>query len=391
LHGVALVAMKQLEADLAQRRADGLYRKRRIIDSPQGVETSIDGKRLLSFCSNDYLGLANHPQIKQALVDALDEYGVGSGAAHLINGHSRLHERCEQRLAEFTGRERALLFSTGYMANIAIASALLGRNDQIYQDKLNHASLIDSAKLSDAKLIRYRHNDLRQLEVLLSDGRRDHRRLVMTDEVVSMDGDCADVDTLSRIAAEHGAWAMVDDAHGFGVLGERGAGLLEQLGLNQQQVPILMATLGKAVGTAGAFVAGSEVLIETLIQQARPYIYTTASPPAIASATLKSIDLIEGETWRRDKLNESIAYFRRQAETLDVELMPSQTAIQPLVIGDNHRTLQLSEALFEQGIHVTAIRPPTVPVGSARLRVTLSAAHEREHIDRLIAKLKSLL
>jgi 8-amino-7-oxononanoate synthase len=216
------------------------------------------------------------------------------------------------------------------MANIAIASALLGRNDQIYQDKLNHASLIDSAKLSDAKLIRYRHNDLRQLEVLLSDGRRDHRRLVMTDAVFSMDGDFADVDTLSRIAAEHGAWAMVDDAHGFGVLGERGAGLLEQLGLNQQQVPILMATLGKAVGTAGAFVAGSEVLIETLIQQARPYIYTTASPPAIAAATLKSIDLIEGETWRRDKLNESIAYFRRQAETLDVELMPSQTAIQPL-------------------------------------------------------------
>ena len=383
--------MKQLEADLAQRRADGLYRKRRIIDSPQGVETSIDGKRLLSFCSNDYLGLANHPQIKQAFVDAVDEYGVGSGAAHLINGHSRLHERCEQRLAEFTGRDRALLFSTGYMANIAIASALLGRNDLIYQDKLNHASLIDSAKLSAAKLIRYRHNDLRQLEELLSSGRRDHRRLVMTDAVFSMDGDCADVDTLSRIAAEHDAWAMVDDAHGFGVLGERGAGLLEREGLNQQQVPILMATLGKAVGTAGAFVAGSEVLIESLIQRARPYIYTTASPPAIAAATLKSIDLIEGEAWRRDKLNESIAYFRRQAKTLDVELMTSQTAIQPLVIGDNHRALKLSEALFEQGIHVTAIRPPTVPVGSARLRVTLSAAHEREHIDRLIAKLKSLL
>jgi len=383
--------MKQLEAELAQRRADGLYRKRRIIDSPQGVETRIDGKRLLSFCSNDYLGLANHPEVKQALVDAVAEYGVGSGAAHLINGHSRLHERCEQRLAEFTGRDRALMFSTGYMANIAIASALLGRNDLIYQDKLNHASLIDSAKLSAARLIRYRHNDLRQLEEMLSDGRRDHRRLVMTDAVFSMDGDCADVDTLSRIAAEHGAWAMVDDAHGFGVLGERGAGLLEQLGLNQQQVPILMATLGKAVGTAGAFVAGSEVLIETLIQRARPYIYTTASPPALAAATLKSIDLIEQETWRRDKLNETIDYFRTRAKTLDVELMPSQTAIQPLVIGDNHQTLQLSEALFEEGIHVTAIRPPTVPVGSARLRVTLSATHEREHIDQLIKALRALL
>jgi 8-amino-7-oxononanoate synthase len=383
--------MKQLEADLAQRRADGLYRQRRIIDSPQGVETRIDGKLLLSFCSNDYLGLANHPEIRQAFVDAVAEYGVGSGAAHLINGHSRLHERCEQRLAEFTGRERALLFSTGYMANIAIASALLGRNDLIYQDKLNHASLIDSAKLSAAKLIRYRHNDLRQLEELLSAGRRDHRRLIMTDAVFSMDGDCADVDTLSRITAEHDAWAMVDDAHGFGVLGERGAGLLEQLGLNQQQVPILMATLGKAVGTAGAFVAGSEVLIETLIQRARPYIFTTASPPAIAAATLKSIDLIERETWRREKLNESIAYFRQQAAALDVELMPSQTAIQPVVIGDNHKALQLSDTLFAQGIHVTAIRPPTVPVGSARLRVTLCATHERGHIDKLIRKLKSLL
>jgi 8-amino-7-oxononanoate synthase len=386
-----LVAMKKLEAELAQRRADGLYRKRRIIDSPQGVETRIDGKLLLSFCSNDYLGLANHPEIKQAFVDAVAVYGVGSGAAHLVNGHSRLHERCERRLAEFTGRDRALLFSTGYMANIAIASALLGRNDLIYQDKLNHASLIDSAKLSDAKLIRYRHNNLRQLEELLSDGRRDHRRLVMTDAVFSMDGDCADVDTLSRISAEHGAWAMVDDAHGFGVLGARGAGLLEREGLNQQQVPVLMATLGKAVGTAGAFVAGSEVLIETLIQRARPYIYTTASPPAIAAATLKSIGLIESETWRRDKLNESIAYFRTQAESLDVDLMPSQTAIQPIVIGDNQKALRLSEALFAQGIHVTAIRPPTVPIGSARLRITLSAAHEREHIDLLVEALRALL
>jgi 8-amino-7-oxononanoate synthase len=386
-----LVAMKQLDTELAQRRADGLYRQRRIIDSPQGVETRIDGKLLLSFCSNDYLGLANHPAVKQAFVDAVAEYGVGSGAAHLINGHSRLHERCEQRLAEFTGRDRALLFSTGYMANIAIASALLGRNDFIYQDKLNHASLIDGAKLSDAKMVRYRHNDLRQLEELLSSGRRDHRRLVMTDAVFSMDGDCADVDTLSRIAAEHDAWAMVDDAHGFGVLGERGAGLLEQLGLNQQQVPILMATLGKAAGTAGAFVAGSEVLIETLIQRARPYIYTTASPPAIAAATLKSIDLIESETWRRDKLSESIAYFRQQAESLDVELMPSQTAIQPIVIGDHQKALRLSEALFAQGIHVTAIRPPTVPIGSARLRITLSAAHEREHIDQLVEALRALL
>ena len=383
--------MKELLAELEQRRANGLYRRRRIIESAQGVETRIDGKKLLSFCSNDYLGLANHPDIKQAFIEAATEFGVGSGAAHLINGHSQLHEACERRLAEFTGRDRVLLFSTGYMANLAVASALLGRNDVIFQDKLNHASLIDSAKLSDAKLRRYRHADLRHLEVLLSETSRDHRRLVMTDAVFSMDGDCADVDTMSRVAAEHGAWTMVDDAHGFGVLGARGAGLLEQLALSQQQVPILMATLGKAVGTAGAFVAGSEALIETLIQQARPYIYSTASPPAIAAATLKSIDLIERETWRRDKLNESIGYFRQQAQAFDLELMPSRTAIQPIVIGDNHRALQLGEALFEDGIHVTAIRPPTVPVGTARLRITLSAAHEREHIDRLVQSLQTSL
>jgi 8-amino-7-oxononanoate synthase len=383
--------MKELQPELDQRRANGLYRRRRIIESAQGVETRIDGNNMLSFCSNDYLGLANHPDIKQAFISAATEFGVGSGATHLINGHSRLHEECEQRLAEFTGRERALLFSTGYMANIAVASTLLGRNDFIFQDKLNHASLIDSAKLSDAKLRRYRHADLRHLEELISETGRDYRRLVMTDAVFSMDGDCADLESLSRIASEHGVWTMVDDAHGFGVLGARGAGLLEQLELSQQQVPILMATLGKAVGTAGAFVAGSEALIETLIQQARPYIYTTASPPAIAAATLKSIDLIEHETWRRDKLNESIAYFRQLAEALDLELMPSRTAIQPIVIGDNHRALQLADALFAQGIHVTAIRPPTVPVGSARLRVTLSAAHEREHIDRLMKALQTLL
>ncbi|MDH3387725.1 MAG: 8-amino-7-oxononanoate synthase [Gammaproteobacteria bacterium] len=382
--------MKELESELEQRRADGLYRKRRIIDSAQGVETRIDGKSVLSFCSNDYLGLANHPDIKQAFIDAVATHGIGSGAAHLINGHSRPHEALEQRLAEFTGRERALLFSTGYMANIAIGSALLGRNDLVYLDRLNHASLIDGARLCDARLMRYRHNDFTQLEALLGESHRDQRRLIMTDGVFSMDGDCADLDNLSRVAAEHGAWIMVDDAHGFGVLGARGAGLLEQLDLDQQQVPILMATLGKAVGTAGAFVAGSEALIETLIQQARPYIYTTASPPALAAATLKAIDIVEKESWRRDKLGESIAYFRARAETLGVELMASHTAIQPIIIGDNHKALQVSNALFEQGIHVTAIRPPTVPVGSARLRVTLSAAHEREHIDRLFEALNSV-
>jgi len=382
--------MHELAAELERRRAEGLYRRRLVIDSAQGVETRIDGRSLLSFCSNDYLGLANHPDIRQACIDAVAAYGVGSGAAHLINGHSRAHERCERRLAEFTGRERALLFASGYAANLAVAAALLRRNDRVYQDRLDHASLIDGARLSHAKLIRYRHRDHAQLEALLQDGPPGCRRLVMTDGVFSMDGDCADVAALSRIAAARDAWLMVDDAHGFGVLGARGAGLLEQQQLGQQQVPVLMATLGKALGTAGAFVAGSETLIETLIQQARPYIYSTAAPPALAAATVAAVDIVEQQAWRREKLHESIAYFRERAHSLGLELMASKTAIQPLVVGDNHRAVQMSEALFAAGIHVTAIRPPTVPAGSARLRITLSALHQPEHIDWLLESLARL-
>lgn len=383
--------MFDLKSNLEHKRQAGLYRQRLINTSAQGVRPTIDGQTLLSFCSNDYLGLANHKKIKQAFIQAVETYGVGSGAAHLISGHSRLHHDCEQRLAEFTGRERALLFSTGYLANLGIASALLGRHDFVYQDRLNHASLIDAAKISGARLVRYRHNDTAQLASLLQENQAESRKLVMTDGVFSMDGDCADLAEIARISAQHQGWCMVDDAHGFGVLGKTGAGLLEQLGLSQKQVPILMATLGKAVGTAGAFVAGSDDLIETLIQQARPYIYTTASPPAIAAATLCSLDIIERETWRREKLQELIGYFRERMAAIEVELMPSDTAIQPIVIGDDNRVLELGKNLMREGIHVGAIRPPTVPVGSARLRVTLSAAHEKSDIDQLVNTLGQLL
>jgi 8-amino-7-oxononanoate synthase len=379
--------MKSLQAELERRREAGLYRRRRIIDSAQGVETVVDGKRVVSFCGNDYLGLANHPELRQAMIDATATYGVGSGAAHLINGHSRVHERCERRLAEFTGRDRALLFSTGYMANIAVPSALLGRKDVIFQDRLDHASLIDAAKLSGASLIRFRHNDVEQLEARLAEPAAG-RKLIMVDGVFSMDGDCADIKAIAALAARFDAWTMVDDAHGFGVLGDRGAGLLEREGLDQNQVPILMATLGKAAGTAGAFVAGSEELIETLIQRARPYIFTTAQPPAIAAATLKALDLIEREAWRRDKLRELVAYFREHMQDLDLELMESHTAIQPVLVGDNHRCVAIGESLFEQGIHVGAIRPPTVPEGGARLRITLTAAHEFRHLDLLLDALR---
>lgn len=382
--------MFDLKSELARKREAGLYRKRRVNASAQGVHGVIDGKQVLSFCSNDYLGLANHPQVKQAFIDAVEKYGVGSGSAHLINGHSQLHHGCEQRLAEFTGRDRALLFSNGYMANLAIASTLLGRKDSVYQDRLNHASLIDGAKLSAARLIRYRHNDIDHLKTLLGKVDSDHRSLLMTDGVFSMDGDCADLVKIAALCGEHDIGCMVDDAHGFGVLGDNGGGLLQSLNLDQHQVPVLMATLGKAIGTAGAFVAGSHELIETLIQQARPYIYTTASPPAISAATLCSLDLVEKESWRRSKLDESIEYLRRGLSQLDFELMDSSTPIQPVMTGDNHRALELSNGLLEQGILVSAIRPPSVPQGSARLRITLSAAHEKTDIDRLLGALKRL-
>ena len=382
--------MKELRAELDQRKADGLYRRRRITEGPQSVIQQVDGRQLLSFCSNDYLGLANHPDIKSALIETVKDSGVGSGAAHLITGHSNWHQRCEEKLAEFTGRDRALLFSTGYMANLAIASALLNKNDIVIEDKLNHASLIDAARPSDAEFKRYAHADLNQLERRLQQSKDHRRRLLMTDGVFSMDGDCADLDGLSQLSDQYDTWLMVDDAHGFGVLGNRGAGLLEAQAKIQQQVPILMATLGKAAGCYGAFVAGSEVLIETLIQSARSYIYTTATPPALAAATVKSLEIIENESWRREKLAELINYFRQQMAAVDLELMPSETAIQPILVGDNHRALRISELLLAQGILVTAIRPPTVPVGTARLRVTLSAGHDKQHIDRLVSALSSI-
>ena len=386
--------MDELQAELVDRKQQGLYRRRLISQSAQGPRSIINGKSLLSFCSNDYLGLANHPDIKQAFIAATEKYGVGSGSAHLVNGHSEYHHQCEQMLADFCGRDRALLFSTGYMANLAIATALTGRHDAIFQDKLNHASLIDAARLSDADFRRYQHNDLNQLGRLLGKSRSNNinnRRLIMVDAVFSMDGDKADAKGLSTLAQQSDSWLMLDDAHGFGVLGQTGGGLCEEQGLNQQDVPILMATLGKAVGVSGAFVAGSEALIETLIQTARSYIYTTASPPANAAAVMESLRVMRHERWRQEKLFELIDYFKRQAARLDCELMPSDTSIQPIVIGDNHRTLAISERLFEQGIHVTAIRPPTVPVGTARLRITLSASHQKKDVDVLIQALAEAL
>ncbi len=382
--------MKQtLTSALAARRAKQLYRRRKTIDSPQGPQVVVNDRSLLNFCSNDYLGLATHPEVQNALIAGTQRWGVGSGSAHLVGGHSSAHEALEQELAEFTGRERALLFSSGYMANLGVTAALLGRGDAAFEDRLNHASLLDGGLLSGARLIRYPHNDSISLQKKLA-ARPQGRRLVLTDGVFSMDGDQAPLAPLAKICQQQQAWLMVDDAHGFGVLGESGGGSLQQAGLSEEQVPILMATLGKALGCFGAFVAGSEELIETLIQQARSYIYTTATPPALAEATRVSLQLVQREGWRRQKLVELIAHFRLGAQRLGLPLMESTTPIQPLLIGSSEKAVQISRELERLGFLVTAIRPPTVREGSARLRVTLSASHEIEQVDRLLLALEKL-
>lgn len=379
-----------LKAFLKEKRQQHLYRSSRISESPQSPHMRIDGKKLLTFCSNDYLGLASHPKITKAFKQAADKYGVGSGAAHLINGHSKEHQLLEEELATFTGRDRALLFSTGYMANIGVVNALMGASDKIFADKLNHASLIDAGLLSKAKMRRYHHNDIEFLQKLYSKN-TSKNTMILTDGVFSMDGDIAQAKELAKIAKEQQAWLMVDDAHGFGTLGKRGAGLLEQENLTQTDVPILMATLGKGIGTAGAFVAGNNDLIEYLIQTTRTYIYTTAMPPAIAAATRVSLKLVEDESWRREKLDSLIQQFKQGADELGLKLMSSDTAIQPIFLGSTEKAVKVSKKLQEKGILLTAIRPPTVPDGTARLRVTFSANHESENIDFLLDCLEKLV
>lgn len=379
----------RLAAELDRLREKRLYRAPRVLGSPQGSRPLIDGRRLLAFCSNDYLGLANHPQVIAALKRGADTYGVGSGAAHLVTGHSVVHQALEEELADFTGRARALLFATGYMANLGIISALTGRADQIFEDRLSHASLLDGALLSRARLRRYAHADPRTLASML-DGGGSGVRLIATDGVFSMDGDLAPLPELVSLAQGADAWLLVDDAHGLGVLGEEGRGSLAHFGLGPEQVPILMGTLGKALGVSGAFVAGSRELIETLIQRARSYVFTTAPPPAIAEATRESLRIARRESWRRERLQTLIRRFRVGAVQLGLALMDSATPIQPLIAGTAHQALSWSEELEARGILVRAIRPPTVPEGSARLRITFSVGHTAEDVDRLLEALGKL-
>lgn len=378
-----------LVEDLAARRKAGRYRHARVREGAQGVRVVVDGQAMLSFCSNDYLGLAGHPEIKKAFIDAAETDGVGSGAAHLLGGHSRYHQALEEALADFTGHQRVLLFSSGYQANLGVIDGLMAKGDAILQDKLNHASLLDGGRLSAAKQWRYQHNDMAALAKRLEQTKAITRRLIVTDGVFSMDGDQVALPELMTLAQHHQAAVLVDDAHGLGVIGQNGRGSISSC--DAEALPILMGTFGKAFGTAGAFVAADEVVIETLTQQARTFVYTTAQPAALAAATLKSLAIVQEETWRREKLQALISQFRAGAKALGLSLIPSETAIQPIIVGDVERVNAVGFALEKKGLLVGAIRPPTVPEGEARLRVTLSAVHSEQDVEQLLDALEAVL
>ena len=386
-----------LRAELHALDERSLRRRRATVtagEAPHPTQLLIDGQRVVNFCSNDYLGLAAEPALIAAMCAAAQRCGAGSGASHLVTGHGTEHAALELELAEFTQRQRALLFSTGYMANLGVISSLIGRDDLLLGDWLNHASLIDAGALARAERQRYPHADADSARQMLAAARGaapERGVLLATDGVFSMDGDLAPLPALAVAAREHGAWMLVDDAHGIGVLGATGRGTLEHFGLGAADVPLLIGTLGKALGSFGAFVAGDEDLIELILQRARAYIYTTALPQPVAAASRAALRCVQSQPWRREKLHALVARFRERANARGVELGASTSPIQPIIVGDEQRALAISGALRAAGFWVTAIRPPTVPRGSARLRVTLSAAHADFEVDALVDALAGAL
>ena len=381
-------ALTRLQDGLAALKADHLERRRRLLDGAQGAHVTIDGQRVISFCSNDYLGLAADPALVAAAHAALDACGVGAGAAHLITGHHRFHHEFEAAFARFVGKPAALMFSTGYLANLGVLTALVARKGEVFADKLNHASLVDAAQLSGASFTRYRHGDLAQLEGQLAASTAQDK-VIVSDLVFSMDGDIAPVDALLDLAERYDAWLYLDDAHGFGVLNDGRGGLTERARASDRV--IYLATLGKAAGVSGAAVAAHASVVDWLIQKARPYIYTTASPPLLAACLLESLHQIEAGAARRERLRRHIAQLRQGlADLKSGALMPSDTPIQPLLIGENADAARLSQALLERGLLVPAIRTPTVPAGTARLRITLSAAHSADDVAQLVEALHGI-
>jgi len=380
--------LSHLRDQLQRLEVEGLLRHRRIVEGSQDAHVEIDGRRLVSFCSNDYLGLASHPLLVAAAREGAERHGVGAGASHLVIGHNLAHHQLEKKLADFVGLPQALLFSTGYMANLGVVTALAARDDELFADKLNHASLNDAALLSRAKLRRYPHLDMQALgkQLAASEART---KMVLSDAVFSMDGDMAPVPELVALCERHKCWLLLDDAHGFGVLGQEGGGVLSHFNVHSPRI-IYMGTLGKAAGVFGAFVAGEKEIIQTLIQRSRSYIYTTATPPLLAHTLLKSLDLIRTESDRRLRLAELIALFKNRLRLGHWRLLPSQTPIQALIIGEVRAAVEISSALADEGILVPAIRPPTVPQGTARLRISLSAGHTAEDVERLVYALHKL-
>ncbi len=386
-------ASDRLAAKLALLAQQGRARSRRVTEvrAPGGVRLQVAGRDCLAFCSNDYLGLADHPAVVDAFCQAARTWGVGSGASHLVSGHTAEHHALEEELADCVGRPRALLFSTGYMANLAIGATFAGRGAWVLEDRLNHASLLDAGLASGARFVRYPHADVAALRDRLGRRPAGAAALVMSDGVFSMDGAVAPVRELAAACATAGADLCIDDAHGFGVLGPNGAGSVAAAGLGPDAVPLLMCTLGKAAGTFGAFVAGPAPCIENLLQRARTYIYTTALPPAVAAATRASLRVMREEPWRRQQVLEHARRFRAGAIALGLQPMPSDTPIQPIVLGSEAAASAASSALYERGLWVPAIRPPTVPAGSSRLRFTFSAAHTTDDVDRLLEALSGLV
>jgi len=378
----------------AERKADNLWRDLRSVESSPGRTIDVGGKSLLNFCSNNYLSLAGHPDLIAAAQAATEKYGTSTTASHLIVGHTEIHQRLEEKIALFVGAEKAVLFSTGYMANLAVPTTFLGRHDLLVQDRLNHASIIDAAKMSDAKLRRYHHVDVAAANEILAARESEDtagRKMLVTDGVFSMDGDLAPLDALNQSCHDHNAVLVVDDAHGFGVVGQTGQGSLSTFNLRPNGNTLMLGTLSKAVGSFGAFVAGDAVYIDTLIQHARPFIYTTALPAAAAAASLAAIGLFESEAWRREKLNDNIQCFRKLSQAAGIGITDSTTPIQPIAVGDSAAVLKISQHLKEFGIMAIAIRPPTVPVGQARIRITLMTDHTDADIKQLVAALKTAL
>lgn len=379
---------EQLIQQHQNRVAAKVWRKRQATQDAVGRELKINGKTYLNFCSNDYLGLASHPALADAAIDTIRERGTGAAASHLICGHQDIHQELENELAAFVGAEKAVTFSTGYMANLAVPQTFLEKGDLVVQDRLNHASLIDAGRFCEVNLKRYRHLDFAHARTILVKSNA-NKKLLTTDGVFSMDGDQAPLHELTEVCRQTKSLLLIDDAHGFGVLGKTGAGSLEQHGIGVGGGVLMLGTLGKAAGSFGAFIAGDAVYIDSLIQHARSYIYTTALPPSIASATRAAIKIIQTEPGRRDKLNANITYFRQAIGELNLKTLDSKTAIQPILLGDSETALQATELLRQHGLWITAIRPPTVPEGTARLRITISCEHHQNDIDQLITVLRS--